>query len=162
MSNPIGYSRLQIRLHWIIAALIVLQFLLHESIAQAWETFLEGGVIVFKPLIAIHVFGGLLVLLLALWRLAVRLNRGSPPPPEKEHPMLKMLANATHWIFYLLMIFMPVSGAVAWFGGVKAAANGHNVLKIALLVLVLLHVIAVLFHQFILKTNIMERMRRIS
>ena len=162
MPNPIGYSHLQIRLHWIIAALIVLQFLLHEPIAQAWETYLKGGTVVFKPLIATHIIGVLLVLLLALWRLSVRISRGAPPPPEQEHPVLKFLAQATHWVFYVLMILMPISGAVAWFGGVENAASGHNLLKIVLLLLVLLHVIAALFHQFILKTNIMERMRNPS
>jgi cytochrome b561 len=58
------------------------------------------------------------------------------------------------------MILMPVSGSVAWFGGVEAAAQGHNILKIALLALIALHVAGALWHQFVLKDGLIARMRR--
>ena len=58
------------------------------------------------------------------------------------------------------MILMPLSGSVAWFGGVEVAAQGHNVLKIVLLALVALHVIGALYHQFILRDGTLARMRR--
>lgn len=159
MPNPTGYSRLQIRLHWIITALIALQFVLHEPIAAAWDVYAKGGEIQFSPLVAVHVFGGIAVLLLVLWRLSVRLKRGAPPPPEAEHPALKIAAHLSHWVLYVLMILMPVSGAVAWFGGIQQAATSHFYMKFALLGLVGLHVVAALFHQFVLKTNLMQRMK---
>ncbi|ALG89415.1 MULTISPECIES: cytochrome b [Actibacterium] len=160
MPSPTGYSRLQIRLHWIIAALIILQYLLHESIVAAWELLEEGGTVDFSPLIASHVFGGLLVLVLALWRLVVRMQRGAPVPPEEEHPALKMAAAVIHWSFYALMIVMPITGALAWFGRVDAAAGVHSALRILLLALFLIHVVAALYHQFVLKTNVMMRMKQ--
>ena len=43
MSSAVGYSRTQIRLHWIIAVLIVLQYLLNGPITEAWKLFTEGG-----------------------------------------------------------------------------------------------------------------------
>ena len=89
MPNPTGYSRLQIRLHWIITILIVAQFVFHESIAEAWDVFTKTGATEFSPLVASHVFGGMAILLLVLWRLAVRFKRGAPLPPESEHPLLK-------------------------------------------------------------------------
>lgn len=158
--QPTGYSRLQIRLHWIVAALIVLQYVLHDSISEAWRTLRRGGEVAFDPLIAAHVFGGIAVLLLVLWRLSVRLKRGAPPPPEQEHPLLKTLAHITHWTLYALMILMPITGAVAWFGGAEGAAEVHEVLRVPLLLLTLLHVAAALFHQFVLKTNLMMRMKK--
>ena len=49
---------------------------------------------------------------------------------------------------------------MAWFGGVDLAAQGHNVLKIVLLALVALHVLGALYHQFVLKDGLINRMRR--
>ena len=60
----------------------------------------------------------------------------------------------------LTMILMPLSGSVAWFGGVEAAAQGHNVLKIVLLALVALHLVGALYHQFVLRDGTLARMRR--
>lgn len=159
MPTPTGYSRIQIRLHWIVAVLIVFQYVFHEGIADAWEVYQKGGTVEFSPLIASHVAGGGAILLLVIWRLVVRLRRGAPPPPEQEHPLLKLAAHATHFILYALMVLMPVSGAVAWFGGVDNAAEAHEVMKVLLLALIVLHFLAALFHQFILKTGLMKRMR---
>lgn len=160
MAHPAGYTRTQIRLHWIVVLLIALQYILHGTIAEAWDAFLDGAEIAFDPLIAQHVLMGGLVALLTLWRLGLRLTHGAPPPPEREHPVLKAVAQAAHWAFYALLLLLPVSGSVAWFGGVEAAAQGHAILKTALLALIVLHVAAALFHQFILKTGLMQRMKR--
>ncbi len=159
MPNPTGYSRLQIRLHWIITILIVAQFVFNESIVGAWDMFIKTGTTEFSPLVAAHVFGGIAILLLVLWRLAVRLKRGAPLPPESEHPLLKMAAHLSHWLLYALMILMPVSGVLAWFGGIEQAATNHFYMKFAMLGLVALHVVAALFHQFVLKTNLIQRMK---
>lgn len=160
MAKPTGYTRTQIRLHWIVVALIVLQYALHDTISDAWDAALDGAEVGFDPLIAQHVLMGGLVAILAFWRLGLRLTHGAPPPPEREHPALKLLAHATHWAFYALMVLMPVSGAVAWFGGVEGAAQGHNAMKVVLLALIALHVAGALFHQFVLKTDVMARMKR--
>jgi cytochrome b561 len=160
MAKPTGYTRTQIRLHWIVVALIALQYVLHDTISDAWDAVLDGAEVGFDPLIAQHVLMGGLVAILAFWRLGLRLTHGAPPPPEREHPALKLLAHATHWAFYALMVLMPVSGAVAWFGGVEGAAQGHNVMKVLLLALIALHVAGALFHQFVLKTGVMARMKR--
>lgn len=74
--------------------------------------------------------------------------------------MQGMLAKLTHVGLYALMILMPLSGAVAWFGGVETAAQGHNVLRIVLLALVALHVVGALYHQFVLRDGTLARMRR--
>jgi cytochrome b561 len=65
MSQPTGYSRLQIRLHWIIFGLLVLQFAFHEWIAGAWHAHLDGESVAFHPLVAAHVIGGFTILVLA-------------------------------------------------------------------------------------------------
>jgi len=158
MAQP--YTKLQIRLHWIIFLLIVLQYLGHEAISEAWEKIEEGLPIVFDPLVLGHVFLGILVLLLVVLRVAVRLRDGAPALPEEEPAAMRMIAQLTHLGLYALMIAMPVSGAVAWFGRVEAAGEAHEVLRVLLLALVILHVLGALYHQFVLKTNIMARMKR--
>lgn len=162
MARPLGYSAGQIRLHWIVVGLIAAQYVLHDPIAAAWEARLRGVEAAFDPLIAAHVAGGLAVLALAVWRLVLRAGRGVPLPPEGEHPALKAAAHVTHWTLYGLMILMPVSGAVAWFGGVERAGEVHEALRLPLLALVVLHVAAALFHQFVLKSGVLDRMRRPS
>lgn len=159
MPSPKGYSRTQIALHWGVALLIVLQFVLHEPIAEAWEVIRKGGTAAFDPVIALHVFGGLGVLAFVIWRLVLRARRGVPAAVETNAAQ-KLAAHAVHLGLYALMILMPVSGAVAWFGGVEAAGEAHEVMKALLLILVALHVLGALWHQFWLKDGLMLRMKR--
>ncbi|MEC7765173.1 MAG: cytochrome b/b6 domain-containing protein [Pseudomonadota bacterium] len=157
---PHGYTRTQIALHWVIFILIAAQFLFNEAISDAWRAFMRTGEAGFNVLVAQHVFGGLLILGLVIWRLAIKLKRGGPPLPENEPAILKVAAHGTHILLYLLMILVPVSGAVAWFGGVETAAEGHEVLKSVLLILVLVHFLGAIAQRVIFKSDVMTRMMR--
>lgn len=156
---PTGYSRLQIGLHWLVFALIAQQYLFKDSMSAAWDRVTDGLEAGFDPLVLAHVAGGALVMIFALWRLTLRALRGVPPPMEASK-VQGILAKLTHVGLYALMILMPVSGSVAWFGGVEAAAQGHNVMKIILLALVALHVVGALYHQFVLHDGTLARMRK--
>ena len=158
--QPTAYKPAQIGLHWIVAALIVLQYVFHEPIAEAWDVIEDGGTAAFDPMVAGHVFGGLAVLGLVVWRLVLRARHGAPEVPAQTPPLMARFASLGHWALYGLMIAMPVSGAAAWFGGIEAAADGHELLRVVLLALVAGHVLAALWHQFFLKDNLMARMRR--
>jgi cytochrome b561 len=160
MAQPLGYSARQIRLHWLVAVLIVLQFVLHEPIVAAWEQVEDGQSPASGWLILAHLIGGVLVLIFALWRLALRQVRGVPPAPETEPELLRKAAHWGHLALYGLMILMPISGLAAWFGGIEAAAEAHEVMKPLLLVLVAVHVLAALWHQFWLKDGLLLRMKR--
>jgi cytochrome b561 len=160
MAQPAGYTRAQIALHWTTLALVVLQFIFHDAISEAWDAVEAGREVVFSPFIAQHVFMGALIAILTFIRLGLRLSHGAPPPPTSEHAALKAVAHATHWAFYALLILLPVSGAVAWFNGIEPAAEAHAVMKTLLLALIALHVLAALAHQFVFKTNLMARMKR--
>ncbi len=157
---PKGYNRTQISLHWVLFIIIIAQFVFHEGIADAWEKMSKGAEVAFSPLVAAHVFGGLLALVLVLWRISVRLKRGAPELPAEDSGITKLAAKGTHLGLYALMILMPISGAVAWFGGVEAAANGHAVMKFAMIALVTLHVVAALYHQYMLKNGLLKRMMK--
>lgn len=125
MPRPKGYSRTQIALHWVAFLLIVQQFVLHEGIAEAWDLVEDGGVPAFDPIVAAHVLGGMAVLAFALWRLVLRRSRGVPDLPAGGSALTHLAAHLGHYALYALMILMPVSGAVAWFGGVEAAGEAH-------------------------------------
>ncbi len=157
---PTHYSRAQIALHWIIFLLIALQYIFHDSIVVAWDRVREGAEVSFSPLVAAHVFGGLLILVLVVWRIWLRLTRGAPPLPAEEPDSLKRIAQGTHLGLYALMVLMPVTGALAWFAGIGPMAGAHGLLRIVLLALVALHVLGALYQHFVLKTGVMERMKR--
>lgn len=160
MSNPAGYSRAQIALHWIVVILIAAQFLFHEAMSDAWSALRRGEDIGFNPLVAQHVFTGLLVGALMVWRLALRFTRGAPAAPAHEPQPLRIAAAVGHWAFYLLVLVLVGSGLAAWFGGIGDAAEVHEVLKSLLLILIVVHVAAVFYHRFALKHSVMERMVR--
>lgn len=158
-ARPRGFSGLQIGLHWTVAGLVVFQFLAHEGMEHAWRAF-RGG----RPpdpaengMVTLHVVCGLLIFLLALWRLWLRFTRGVPPLPENEAWPLKFAARATHFLIYVLIIGMPISGSVAWFGGLPGAAAAHVLAKNVLLALVVLHVAGALFQAVVLKSDVLAR-----
>lgn len=159
MTKPTGYTRLQIALHWIAAALVVQQYLFKGAIAQAWEAIGKGAETAFNPLVLAHVAGGALVMVLALWRLSIKARRGVPEMVG-GNALQNALSRFTHLGLYALMILLPVSGSLAWFGGVQVAAQGHNLLKVLMLALVALHVVGAFYHQFVLRDGVLDRMRR--
>jgi len=160
MSKPAGYTRTQIALHWVIFLLVAAQYLFHDAIVAAWRAFGQTGNYEATLLGASHVFGGILILLLALWRIRIKIRRGSPPLPENEPRVQQILAHATHGLIYLLLLLMPLSGIAAWFGGVKLAADAHSLLRLVFLLLILLHILGALYHRFVLKSGVMQRMMR--
>lgn len=160
MARPSGYSRLQIVLHWAVVVLVALQYLLHDGIADAYDTALETGVYSMGVPVLGHAADGALILLLACWRLILRHDRGVPPSPASEPAAFARLSRLAHLGFYLLLILLPVTGALAWGGRMEAAGDAHEVLRALLLVLILAHVGAVVVHQFVWKTGVMARMLR--
>ena len=157
-----GYSATQIALHWVIAALVVAQVVLHEGMHAAYGE-RQGGPVATGTewlMAELHIVGGIAVFLLALLRVVLRLRRGAPPPPEEERAALRFAARAVHFLFYAVILLMPLTGALAWFGGVGASAAVHRAGMLLILVLLLLHIAGALYHHFVLKTDVMRRILR--
>jgi cytochrome b561 len=157
-----GYSSVQIALHWVIAALIVCQFVFHEGMVEAWDTYRKTPD---TPLVSglaaqAHVWGGLAVLAFGVWRLWLRNTRGVPAVPADEPAILRLAAHVTHVTLYALMILMPVTGAMLWFGGIGFAAFLHGVLRIPLFFLVALHVAGGLVQHFYFRSSVLTRMMK--
>ncbi len=172
--RPTRYTAVAQGLHWLIAALIVTQFVL----AYLADDLPLG---VHKlALLARHKSFGMTVLMLAVLRLGWRLTHVAPPPPAHMRPLERIAAQATHMAFYVLLFAMPLSGwlmssaknySVSWFGlftwpnliGKNETAfdllrNTHDAMSVALLTIAVLHVLAALKHHFWDKDDVLLRM----
>ena len=123
---------------------------------------------------------GLTLLLLVFLRLAWRGIKARPPHPPGSSAIERRLADWGHRLLYALMIAIPVSGwwvsdtsripfklynsirLPSFMDADKAsselAADVHEALIIVLAALLVVHVLAALRHQFILKDNSLKRM----
>lgn len=158
MKPELGYSRLQIVLHWSIAALIALQFLTGDAMHPAWHVVLRQHRISIDAGVILHAGLGTLVLVLVLVRFVVRLLHKVPPPPQEADPRLELLAKMVHWGLYATMLLIPVTGLVAYFGMVGWMGFVHSALTSLILLLLGLHVAGALFHQFIRRDGLIRRM----
>jgi len=159
MSSPQGYSRLHIALHWLVAVLIIPQFLLNDAVGEAFDAGLEGEPVASSILVPLHVFTGIAIVALVVWRLVLRAKNGAPEAPAGGTALTNLAAAATHWGLYLVLALIVASGATAWFGSVETAGDIHGLLTSVLLALIGLHVVGALYHQFVLKDNLIDRMR---
>lgn len=156
-----GFSLTQIALHWVVGLLILYNLLLGDDMSQLWRQVQQTGPQVTTTAAWIHIIVGSLVLLLVIWRLVLRFTRGVPAAPVGESRLLTLAGHVGHVALYILMIGLPVTGLLAWFGGVTALADLHGeLLKSLLWVVIALHVVAALYHQFILKDGLLNRMRK--
>lgn len=162
VSKPMGYSKTQVSLHWLVVVLIAVQLLYHEGMEHAWRAFRRSEPI---PTDAtwpanVHAIIGLAILAFALWRLLLRFTRGVPPLPDGENPIVKLIARLSHWLLYALILIMPITGAAAWFGGVGQAGKVHSLLVTALYVVAGLHILGALFEGIVRRSGVLTRMLR--
>jgi cytochrome b561 len=133
----------------------------------------------------IHQSAGLIVLILVTARLGWRLTNPGPHVPATLAAYQRVLAKANHAFLYLLLFLMPLSGwaAMSAFGGAPTYflwieglpnlvptvpltdafgytfyATIHRYALYAGGVLLSLHVIAALWHQFAVKDSVLRRM----
>ncbi|NRP16247.1 cytochrome b [Marinobacterium sp. xm-a-152] len=148
------YSKTQIVLHWSTVALVIAQYVLHDSIVNAWELIQSGKSVSFDPLVLSHVAGGIFIAVIVLIRLRLR----SISTHETKDLLGNRLSNIAHKLLYAILLMMVLSGGMAWFFNIEAAANAHNLFKVLLLITVLGHVLAALYHHFIMKDGLLNRM----
>lgn len=159
-THPTGFTRTQIALHWAVVVLVACQYIFSDGIERAWRAFVNGTYTDtdLTGAAMAHAAGGALVLLLAIWRLVLRFRVGAPAPDPAEPAALQVLSKVTHSAIYLLIILVPLSGMAAWGGGIKDAIGAHLLGKTLLMVLIVLHVVGALTHQFFFKTDVLRRM----
>jgi len=159
MRAPQNYSSLQITLHWLIAGLILIQLTINADMQQAFAARLWAGTLPDHAGAWFHAAIGMSILFLAIWRFAIRLARGAPEPADTG-PILAFLGRATHLLLYGFLVFMPVTGALAWFTGMELAAIAHELGRLVLIPAILLHIAGALVEEFVLDNRVMRKMTR--
>lgn len=175
--TPAGYGSVAKWFHWITVLLMAVAlpvgFLIKYIKDEAKMAFY-----------AIHESAGLLILFVALARLAWRLRHPPPPYPADLPKPLRMAATAVHHALYAAMILQPILGffmtnawgfpmrdATAFLGFIhqpafmaqnvplaQALQAAHTVLGYGIVLLLVLHIGAVVYHQAVRKDGTLLRM----
>ena len=158
MAERNGYSGLQIGLHWAIALLIGTNYLVSEGMEESFDGMMEGRAVTgWTP--SIHVYVGVAVLVLVAIRILVRITRGAPGPVQGG-TLFDKLGEVSHWVLYVLMLAVPALGAISWYLKIDQTAGLHVIVMNVMMILIGLHAVAALFHQFILKDHLLMRMMK--
>jgi cytochrome b561 len=170
----LGYTGTAKVLHWLIVALLIGQFIF------AWTMPHIGRNTPVTTLISLHFTFGIMILALAIVRLAWRLTHPEPSPEDGLPPWQVLSARIVHWLLYALLFVIPILGwmdasrrgmPVVMFGlelpkllatrapGFGWTGDVHGLLATyGMLGLVGLHVAAALYHYFIRRDGVLQRM----
>jgi cytochrome b561 len=169
------YSPTQKALHWALFVLVLGIY----GLTYGDALFQRGN-----PTTALfwwlHISFGLLLAALVVWRVALRLARGTPDLPSETTALERIFAKASHLALYALLIAIPVLGILlTWFRGDALTFFGlftipapfapnrdtartireiHSLCANGILILAGLHALAALWHHFIRKDDVLERM----
>lgn len=151
-----GYSISQIALHWIIAALVVFQLVFGEAMNTVMRASARGVAISASEQWwgDAHYWVGMAILVLAAIRMAVRAVAGAPAPLGKGWTV--KAAQLGHSAFYVLLFAAPVLGILGFYFG-EPWEDIHALSKPVFIVLIALHVLGALYHQFWLKDGTLRR-----
>jgi cytochrome b561 len=166
------YSKRMVIVHWLTLALLVAAWFLGDDLAEATDASkatLAGYII--------HAAVGAAVLLLTVTRLFFRSKDGTPPAMGQT--ALDKVAKGIHHALYTVLFLLPISGVMTVItssaGKALLAGNAnllpkehgyehvfahevHEQLVTVLIVLVVIHLLGAIKHQFITKDGLMERM----
>lgn len=173
MKNIARYTSTAIGLHWLIGLLIIGMLAVGLYMAK-----LPNGIFKFQ-LIQLHKSIGITILGLVALRLLWRFTHPAPMLPKHMPTWQKAIAHSSHYLLYILMVAMPLSGWIMsdaagyhpnWFGlsvpqlvsqnpGLsKTLAMAHEYGAYLLIVLLCLHIGAALQHHFWDNDDILKRM----
>lgn len=161
-------------LHWAVVALLIAQFI----VAWTMPSMRRGT----QPdtLISLHFSFGTLIALVAALRLGWRMGHGAPGPVDGLPSWQVNSARVVHGLLYALLFAVPILGWInaSWRGmtvklfglelpkliatrapGWNWTGDVHGLLaNYVLLALVGLHVAAALYHRFICRDGVLQRM----
>lgn len=166
------YDQFAVLLHWAIAALIAVAFLLGLTVDDFPRSY-ENAVV------NTHSLLGLGVLLLTLVRIGWRLGHPPPPLPESTSARMEISSKLAHFLLYVLMLAVPLIGLpVLFFRGrgldfglfqlpaflartpeiFRPLTELHELSAYALIGLAGGHIAAALYHQWVLRDALIARM----
>jgi cytochrome b561 len=176
-TNHTRFTAPQRLLHWLMAICILSMLFIGVGMVSTITTKYLTLVQIHKPL-------GIAILVLVLIRLTLRLIYGAPALPADLPEPIKLAAISSQYIFYLLMIGMPLIGwgmlsaaayPVVLFGSVHLPSilpvspslhtllwRAHHYLAFAFFAFILMHVAAILFHKLVRNDGVFETMAPVS
>jgi cytochrome b561 len=174
MPKPAGYTSIAKVLHWLIVALLIAQFVV------AWTMPHIGRNTPVTTLISLHFTFGIIILVLAIVRLIWRTTHGEPAPLDGIPPWQTQTARIVHWLLYVLLFVVPILGwiSASWRGmpivmfglqflkpvgtrapGWRWTGDVHSLLAYyGMLTLIGLHIAGGLYHYFIRRDRVLQRM----
>ncbi len=168
------YSAASRHLHWLMAALVILAYLLING--RGW---FEKGSALRTLFVQGHFWVGLLVLALVLPRLLARFAKPTPAIEPPLSPMINLFSKLTHVALYAFLLLQPLMGVLVVLlerGGIPLGglmvpspfapdrALAHNIEELHVLVgtafyyVIALHIVAALWHHFARRDNVLKRM----
>lgn len=169
-----GWGAMTRLLHWLMAALILAQF------AGGWIADQLERSPAKADLMTAHKSLGISILMLLLLRAAWRWTHAAPPPLPGALAWEKTLARWSHFLLYVLMAAVPLSGWLAastsripwnffWLFPWPRIAQPdqdlhhraedlHALLIWILAVVLATHILAALRHHFVKKNDVLRRM----
>lgn len=160
-------------LHWLLALLI-----LGELVLGYWFLKPTPNSDPLKvDVLEWHMAGGMLIASLMIVRLIIRIRTSHLPDLNSESRILQRIAKVSHYGFYMLVILMAGTGlSTAVLSGLNLIVFGrsgdplpldlaayptrvaHSYLAVALLIILTLHIVAVIYHQYLRKDSVLRRM----
>ena len=176
MTVAVKYAPVLRRLHWLMAVLVAVAYLLIEQRGIFPRG--SGGR---AAMMQGHFWVGLSILLLALWRLGLRRRHGAPPVTPALDAWNAWSARLLHLALYLFFFVQPLLGlATAWsagkqlvlpFTGIALPAllpvnralahtleDLHGTIADVFYWVIGLHIAAALYHHFIRRDDTLRRM----
>jgi cytochrome b561 len=170
-----AYDPMAKMLHWLVLGLLIAQFVF------GWTMPHIGRSVPSSLLIDWHVWLGVMILLVAIIRLLWRFTHGEPEPEAGVMPWQTTTARIIHWLLYGLLFTLPILGwlnaswrgmPVTFFGAFELpkllatrvpgwgwTGDVHTFLAdYVLLPLVGIHVAAALYHYFVRRDRVLQRM----
>ena len=164
------YQAVLVALHWLLALMIIgllcLGFFVLADMPNTDPKKLD--------ILVWHMAGGMFVLVLMILRVIIRMRSARPATATTGSPVLDRLASIAHHSLYVIVFLMIATGwTTGWLISGVFAPNGgslpdsfsvfpsfqaHAALATVLAILIVVHVAAALYHQFVLRDGLFRRM----
>ncbi|MDA9658185.1 cytochrome b/b6 domain-containing protein [Candidatus Pelagibacter sp.] len=170
LNNKSKYGLISKLFHWLTAAGLIVQIPLGFYLVDL--DFDQSKVDIENY----HILFGLIIFYLTLIRLTFKLLSPSPNFNDNAFPGQKILAKLNHFFLYFALLSITISGILKklfngeslniFFKKINLTYNYelseqfysiHVLANYVLIGLIALHILAVLFHKFFLKENILKR-----
>lgn len=166
------YSKRMVIIHWLTLALLIVAWYLGDALVDARNE-KDATLIGYFA----HALMGGTILLLTILRMTFRGVDGTPPPVGNS--VMDIVARGVHHGLYVLLILLSITGFMTLLTstvGMALVTNAaillpaeytgpsviphtvHEILVTVMMVVVLVHILGAIKHQFIMKDGLMRRM----